>query len=333
MIENADVVCLNDVSALPAGLFFINDDGALICRDEQAFRFNGASKIIAAFNLSVSRRDYRRNGGKPAPTRTRQFRGAEQRNESINSKMAGRLLALGGLYNGNPEGFRKTAEQLGGDAPAGYKQVLNDKTKGLAIAGVSIAAGLGVGRLNTAHTIDELPKTDALIEQKVSSGALKDPNHHSGEKGNWNKDLNNPKPNSFYLVDGDKFYKTDSLARPIQVEATLSPNVKERNSYQQSKAGKSGIEGDEGGHLIASIFNGPGERLNLVPMDGNLNKDAWKKMENTWAKALNEGKKVEVNIQPSYVGDSVRPDKFYVEYSINNERPIAEIFKNAPGGK
>lgn len=27
-----------------------------------------------------------------------------------------------------------------------------------------------------------------------------------------------------------------------------------------------------GGYLIASIFNGPGEKLNLVPMDGNLNK-------------------------------------------------------------
>lgn len=26
------------------------------------------------------------------------------------------------------------------------------------------------------------------------------------------------------------------------------------------------------GHLIASIFNGLGEKLNLVPMDGNMNK-------------------------------------------------------------
>ncbi|HDX5555830.1 TPA: DNA/RNA non-specific endonuclease, partial [Escherichia coli] len=54
--------------------------------------------------------------------------------------------------------------------------------------------------------------------------------------------------------------------------------------------------GDEGGHLIASIFNGPGEKLNLLPMDGNLNKGAWKSMENTWAKALSEGKDVKVNI-------------------------------------
>lgn len=66
-------------------------------------------------------------------------------------------------------------------------------------------------------------------------------------------------------------------------------------------------------------------------MDGNLNKGAWKQMENTWAKALREGKEVKVNIQPSYVGDSVRPDNFYVEYTIDGGRPIAETFKNAPG--
>jgi hypothetical protein len=56
-------------------------------------------------------------------------------------------------------------------------------------------------------------------------------------------------------------------------------------------------------------------------------------MENSWAKALSEGKEVKVTIQPSYVGDSVRPDKFYVEYSINGGRVITETFKNAPGGK
>ncbi|MEQ4531317.1 MAG: hypothetical protein ABN478_08460, partial [Mixta sp.] len=53
-----------------------------------------------------------------------------------------------GIYNGNVEGFRQTAEQLGGDAPAGYHQMMNDQTKGLLIAGASIAAGLTLGRIN-----------------------------------------------------------------------------------------------------------------------------------------------------------------------------------------
>ncbi|MFP1814123.1 DNA/RNA non-specific endonuclease [Lonsdalea quercina] len=155
----------------------------------------------------------------------------------------------------------------------------------------------------------------------------------SGKKGAWNKAMNKPEANTVYKVDSDKTYHTDNLARPTQVEATLSANVKDRNGYQQCKAGKCGNPGDEGGHLIASIFNGPGEKLNLLPMDGNLNKGAWKQMENTWAKALNEGKDIKVNIQPSYTGNNVRPDKFYVEYSINGGRPISETFKNSPGGK
>lgn len=188
-------------------------------------------------------------------------------------------------------------------------------------------------------SVSELSELKALMAvekqtgQKVSAESLETVMYSSGGKGGWNKELNNPKPNSVYPVDGDKVYKTDALARPSQVEATLSPTVKDRNGYQQCKAGKCGLDGDEGGHLIASIFNGPGEKLNLVPMDGNLNKGAWKQMENTWSKALSDGKEVKVNIQPSYVGDSARPDKFYVEYTIDGGRPIAETFKNAPGGK
>jgi len=46
MIECGDVVCLNDVSVLSAGLFYIDDNGKLICGDENVFRFGGA-KILS----------------------------------------------------------------------------------------------------------------------------------------------------------------------------------------------------------------------------------------------------------------------------------------------
>jgi len=65
--------------------------------------------------------------------------------KTLNSKSVGRLLAAGGIYNGNIEGFHKTAEQLGGDAPEGYDQVMDNK--GLLIAGASVAAGLTIGRM------------------------------------------------------------------------------------------------------------------------------------------------------------------------------------------
>lgn len=61
-----------------------------------------------------------------------------QTGNTINSKAAGRLLAAGGIYNGNPEGFRKTAEQLGGDAVKGYDSVLNETTSGMMVAAASL---------------------------------------------------------------------------------------------------------------------------------------------------------------------------------------------------
>lgn len=57
--------------------------------------------------------------------------------KTLNSKAIGRLLAAGGVYNGNIEGFRDTAENCG-DAIKGYDQILNEKTAGIAIATASI---------------------------------------------------------------------------------------------------------------------------------------------------------------------------------------------------
>jgi len=117
------------------------------------------------------------------------------------------------------------------------------------------------------------------------------------------------------------------------VKGELTPEVFDRNKYQQCKAGKCGIDGDEGGHLIASIFGGPGEKLNLVPMNDNLNKGEWKKMENDWAEALAKDTKVKVNIVPKYNGSSPRPSSFDVEYRIGDQKPVTLTFENVPGGK
>lgn len=49
--------------------------------------------------------------------------------KTLNREAVGRLLAAGGVYNGNIEGFRDTAEKLGGDAIKGYDQILNEKQR------------------------------------------------------------------------------------------------------------------------------------------------------------------------------------------------------------
>lgn len=45
MIECGDVIYLNDVAVLSAGLFYIDDNGKLICGNENAFRFGGAKTL------------------------------------------------------------------------------------------------------------------------------------------------------------------------------------------------------------------------------------------------------------------------------------------------
>ncbi|AYA39217.1 DUF637 domain-containing protein [Xenorhabdus nematophila] len=157
---------------------------------------------------------------------------------------------------------------------------------------------------------------------------------NSGTKGNWNKELNKPQPNTIYHVDGNKTYHTDSLSRPVDIEASLTLSSNDRNYYQQRKTGHQGNPGDDGGHLIGTIFNGPGEKLNMVPMESSLNRHgAWRDMERTWADELKAGKTVNVKIKPTYSSDSLRPDKFTVSYSVDNGRVVERVFKNTSDGK
>ena len=102
--------------------------------------------------------------------------------KTINSKAAGRLLAAGGIYNGNPEGFRKTAEQLGGDAPAGYDQVMDNK--GLLITGASVAAGLTMGRAR----FPELEELEHFGARGTISGRPFDPEKAGGPIENLTTD-------------------------------------------------------------------------------------------------------------------------------------------------
>lgn len=90
--------------------------------------------------------------------------------QTLNSAGVGRLLAAGGIYNGNIEGFRDTAEKLGGDAVKGYDQILNEKTVSTAIIAASIAAGYGLGRMGLSSTIRSLEKLRRMETKGVSLG-------------------------------------------------------------------------------------------------------------------------------------------------------------------
>ena len=158
----------------------------------------------------------------------------------------------------------------------------------------------------------------------------------AGQKGGWNKELNGElKPDHSYKV-GDYLYETDSEGRVSRVSGKLDLNTRDRNTYQQGKSAKEagikdGLADDDGGHLIASIFDGAGEQINYAPMNSNLNRGAWKSMENKWAKALEEGKEVTVDIQPIYEAGSKRPSSFEVIYEIDGKEYFADFLNQAGG--
>ncbi len=172
LVFSGDVVMLSDLYG-PARLFYINGEGQLMSADPHTFRFEGAAKIIKAFDDSVKCRNYQRTGGKPRPTKL-PMKVRPSVSElpvpkafgTINSKAAGRLLAAGGVYNQNPEMFADTAQKLGGDAAKGFDQVLNEESAGSLVA---LSSMLMLGRASIAGR----PSVASLGELKNYLGKTK----------------------------------------------------------------------------------------------------------------------------------------------------------------
>lgn len=156
-----------------------------------------------------------------------------------------------------------------------------------------------------------------------------------GRPGDWPAELNarTLEPHADYHVNG-YHYATDAKGRVTTVEGRLDLETAPRNSYQQQVSGRTDrLPDDQGGHLIASIFKGPGDRLNLVPMNGNFNMGAWRSMESRFADALAKGHSVDLRIKAVYADDSARPTRFIVISITDGGRPVRNTFQNAPGGQ
>lgn len=66
----------------------------------------------------------------------------------------------------------------------------------------------------------------------------------------------------------------------------------------------------------------------LSPKGNTLNQGEWKAMENSWADALSNGKDEKVKIKVKFEGNSKRPSRYEVEYSINGGDIEREMFNN-----
>lgn len=102
--------------------------------------------------------------------------------------------------------------------------------------------------------------------------------------------------------------------------------------------GRMGNPGDDGGHLAGHRFFGDTPDQGIVPQASNLNRGAWKTMENEWADWIKKGYNVEYDIKVIPPG-AVRPDKFDVVYKVvdPNTGEVKDIrkarMKNRPGEK
>ena len=86
--------------------------------------------------------------------------------------------------------------------------------------------------------------------------------------------------------------------------------------------------------MIATIFGGSGLVDNMVAMNYNLNRGAYKAMENRWVAILQANEDINLNVRISveYSGNYMRPERFRITYYVDGRRAGREIFDNEYGG-
>lgn len=187
----------------------------------------------------------------------------------------------------------------------------------------------GAGIDNASHQLDEtVPSATETNSEQITSDRDIDPGMDS--------DILHPEtevqpeelePNKVYERNGYE-YKTDEMGRTKLVSGDLQLVEGERTPLQ-TEIGHMGLETDEGGHILATRFDGPTDAFNLVPQDSNLNRGAWKAMENSWADGLSNGQDVKVMVEPVYGDDTIRPESFEVLSQIDGELTYSSFLNEA----
>lgn len=165
-IECGNIVYIDDKEMWSSTrfAFYINDNGRLVgCGGANSFMLGGGNRITDYYEQAIRHRGER---SRPLPTvkpaeyytPPQYAQAAKKQLSTLNSKAVGRLLAAGGIYNQNVEGFAQTAKQLGGDAAEGFTQVANPQSIGSLVALSSIAAVTRMpgGNIANIKSLEEL---------------------------------------------------------------------------------------------------------------------------------------------------------------------------------
>lgn len=115
-------------------------------------------------------------------------------------------------------------------------------------------------------------------------------------------------------------YELDDKGRTVHATGDLHFGSGERvQSSQRNAGGEDRMEMDDGGHLIGARFDGLSDPENLVPMDRYVNRGIFKSQENEWARELEKGNKVNVDIEPFYSDEGERPTALMAKYVITDK--------------
>jgi hypothetical protein len=112
----------------------------------------------------------------------------------------------------------------------------------------------------------------------------------------------------------------DAEGRPLSVEARLTdtydtPRSSAEATAQRNTGGDARLATDDGGHIIGHRFMSDQGPKNLFPQDANLNRSAYKKMENEWADWTAQGFEVQVRVELHPPGSS-RPTDILASYEV-----------------
>ena len=182
-----------------------------------------------------------------------------------------------------------------------------------------IADNISAFAKNLDGSVDDVVEAGSKASKDTAENIIRDGSHFD--------EFGNLRPNIRYQAgEFEYIYQTDDLGRLTNWDAEelhLTERTK-RLPHDSKSPGK--LSGDQAGHMAGDRFGGSPRKDNVVSQLRKVNLSDYKKLENQWAKALEEGKDVSVSVKLNYVGDSLRPDSFEVFYKIDGK----PTFKNIP---
>ncbi|WP_367871873.1 DNA/RNA non-specific endonuclease [Luteolibacter sp. Populi] len=154
------------------------------------------------------------------------------------------------------------------------------------------------------------------------------------ENGGEDRVEDTPDGGKVITTPGGYRFFLDKLGRTIRVMAKLKSNRNQKRSKKEQleAGGEYRLSSDEGGHILARIFNGPLGKYNHFAQDRNLNRGKYRTLEKQLDILLQTEQDVETEIKVFYRGKSLRPSRLRIKVSIDGRKPMIVEFANRKYG-